>query len=106
MQQNRVRLASLMFALAGAAWSAFGQPVTNAFTYQGDLQDGGVAVEGAADLQFSIWTAAAGGVQIGSTQTVLGATIDAGRFAVSLNAGGEFGANPFDGQKRWLQIAV
>ena len=41
-----------MLALAGAAWSACGQPVTSAFTYQGDLQDGGAAVEGLADLQF------------------------------------------------------
>lgn len=106
MQKNRVRLASLMLALTGAAWSACGQSVTSAFTYQGDLQDGGVAVEGLADLQFSLWSVATGGVQIGVTQTILGTAIEAGRFGVSLNSGGEFGTNPFDGQKRWLQIAV
>lgn len=106
MQQNRVRLASLMFALAGAAWAACAQPVTSAFTYQGDLQDGGVGVDGLADLQFSLWSAASGGTQIGVTQTAPGVTIEGGRFAVSLNSGAEFGASPFDGQKRWLQIAV
>ena len=106
MQQNRVRLASLLFALAGAKWSACGQAVTSAFTYQGDLRDQGLPVEGFADLEFSIWSAASGGVQIGATQTALSVSIVNGRFAVPLNAGGEFGINPFDGQKRWLQIAV
>jgi hypothetical protein len=106
MQQNRVRLASLLFVLAGATWSACGQAVTSAFTYQGDLRDQGLPVEGFADLEFSIWSAASGGVQIGATQTALGVTLVNGRFAVPLNAAGEFGINPFDGQKRWLQIAV
>jgi hypothetical protein len=106
MQQNRVRLASLLFALAGAKWSACGQAVTSAFTYQGDLRDQGLPVEGFADLEFSIWSAASGGAQIGATQTALSVSIVNGRFAVPLNAGGEFGINPFDGQKRWLQIAV
>ena len=92
--------------LAGLAASAYSQTVTSAFTYQGELKEANVPVDGTVDLQFSLWTASAGGSQIGSVQTILGATIENGRFNANLNAATEFGAVPFDGQKRWLQIAV
>jgi hypothetical protein len=54
------------------------------------------------DFEFSLWDAATAGTQIGSTLQVGGVTIDGGRFTVSL----DFGAAAFNGDARWLEIAV
>jgi hypothetical protein len=72
------------------------------FTYQGFLQQGGVAVTGSCDFEFRLYGAATAGTQIGTTQAISGQAIDQGRFTVALN----FGAGAIDGQARWLQIAV
>lgn len=79
-----------------------------AFTYQGYLTDNGTPLDGQdqCDLQFGLWDAAAGGSQLGGNQTVLNVDFNAGYFTVELNSSGEFGANPFTGQARWLEIAV
>mgnify|MGYP003543942509 FL=1 len=37
------------------------------FTYQGRLEDNGVAVNGPVNLSFSLWDSETGGLQIGST---------------------------------------
>jgi len=39
------------------------------FTYQGHLNVGGSAANGRYDLQFSLWSAASGPAQVGSTLT-------------------------------------
>jgi len=73
-----------------------------AFTYQGQLRKDGNPVNGTCDFQFSLWDAATGGAQIGSTQTKTGVNVSNGFFTVQLN----FGAGAFQGDARWLQIAV
>jgi hypothetical protein len=80
--------------------------VTSTFTYQGQLKNGGTPVNGSCDMQFSLWDAVSGSNQIGSIQTVLGQAVSMGLFTVVLNSGGEFGATPFTGEARWLQVAV
>ncbi|HSN78664.1 MAG TPA: hypothetical protein VL334_26640 [Anaerolineae bacterium] len=72
------------------------------FTYQGFLEQGGVAVTGSCDFEFRLYGVATAGTQIGTTQAISGQAIDQGRFTVALN----FGAGAIDGQARWLQIAV
>ena len=72
------------------------------FTYQGYLQQGGVAVNGSCDFEFRLFNALTAGTQIGPTQPKNGQAISQGRFTVDLN----FGASAIDGQARWLQIAV
>lgn len=107
MRQNLFRLAAVVVAFAGTAASATAQPVAASFTYQGELRDAASPVDGPTDLVFTLWTASAGGVQVGAVQEVLAAAVTAGRFSVVLNAGGEFGASPFGaGQRRWLEIGV
>jgi hypothetical protein len=77
--------------------------VGTAFTYQGQLKDGGVAASGQYDLQFALFDAASGGSQVGSTQAVLNQTVTDGLFTVQL----DFGADaPFQGEARWLEIAA
>ncbi len=84
----------------------------NVFSYQGKLNLNGTAVNGSCDFQFSLYDAAGsgtpptGGTILGAAQTLLNVNVVQGLFTVTLNGGGEFGANAFVGQERWLQIAV
>ena len=78
----------------------------SAFTYQGQLLDGETPVDGACDFVFALWSAAAGGSQIGSGQAVDNVAITNGLFTVTLNAGGEFGTSAFDGSTRWLEVSA
>jgi hypothetical protein len=72
------------------------------FTYQGYLEQGGVAATGSCDFEFRLFGAATAGTQIGPVQSISGQAMDQGRFTVELN----FGAAANDGQARWLQIAA
>ncbi|MBC7263072.1 MAG: hypothetical protein H5T64_01800 [Chloroflexi bacterium] len=78
-------------------------PVGTAFTYQGRLIKDGNPVNGTADIQFSLWDAAAGGTQIGTTQTKTNVNVTNGVFTIPDL---DFGATAFQGDARWLQIAV
>lgn len=80
-----------------------GALVATAFTYQGELLDGGAPAEGSYDFQFRLWDAAEteNGSQIGSTEMRNDVAVEAGRFTVSLDFG-----DVFDGEERYLQIAV
>ena len=90
----------MAFAIALGTSTAFAQ--TSSFTYQGRLTDGGTAANGNYDLQFALWTSLAGGVQIGSTQTLNTVPVSNGVFTVSL----DFGANAFPGASRFLEISA
>jgi hypothetical protein len=76
------------------------------FTYQGQLKQGGSAVNATCDFQFSLHDDASAGAQVGSTHTLGGVDVVNGLFTVTLNSGGEFGGSAFDGDARWLQVAV
>lgn len=102
-------LAMLFIVRPGAAPAA---PLGSGFTYQGQLQQAGVPVEGAVSLRFSLWdapgsgTPPSGGTQVGAAQVIANATVTGGVFSVVLNGSGEFGANAFNGEARWLEVAV
>ncbi len=72
-----------------------------AFTYQGQLKSGGTSLTGSCEMGFRLFDAATLGAQVGSplTQTV---AVNAGYFTAQL----DFGASAFNGQARWLEIAV
>lgn len=116
-------LATVGACVLGVALWAGGQgvkqgaaPISTAFTYQGrldhDLSGGPVTSD--CDFEFSLWDdpgsavppdPPTGGNQLGVTQ-MMTEPVTVGLFTVELNANGEFGPNPFDGNARWLQIAV
>ncbi|MCX5689795.1 MAG: hypothetical protein NTV94_08450, partial [Planctomycetota bacterium] len=75
---------------------------SSAFTYQGKLLSGGSpAAEADVDLQFALFDAADGGVQIGATLGVEAMHLaQDGTFSVTL----DFGASPFAGNARWIEI--
>lgn len=96
----RTLIAAVGVAIAAAA-PVQAQTLTNAFTYQGQLSNGGAPVNGTADLQFRLFTAASGGTQVGSTLALNNQAVSNGAFSVSL----DFGA-AFDGNQRFLEIQV
>lgn len=87
-------------------------PLGRSFTYQGQLSQSGVPVDGPVTLRFSLWDAAGagdpptGGTRIGNVQTVANVAVTGGVFSVALNGGDEFGAQAFGGEARWLQVEV
>jgi hypothetical protein len=82
-------------------------PAGPGFTYQGQLKDsGGTPIEDTCDFTFGLWDAEGGGMQVGSDSVVAGVTVTGGYFAALVNSGGEFGADAFAGEARWLEIAV
>ena len=74
---------------------------TTAFTYQGQLRDGGTNANGSYGMTFKLYDAASGGGQIGSTVTN-SPTLANGLFSVNL----DFGDEAFDGDARWLDITA
>src|SRR5690349_5420265 len=104
------------FLLLLLVWPAPGvvsaTPLGRAFTYQGQLSQSGVPVDGPVTLRFSLWDAAGagdppnGGTRIGNVQTVANVAVTGGVFSVALNGGDEFGAQAFGGDARWLQVEV
>lgn len=75
---------------------------TTSFTYQGRLNDGSAAANGAYDLQFALYDAATGGNQVGATLNETGASVANGNFTVQL----DFGSSAFPGADRYLEIRV
>ena len=93
-------LAVLGLGLLGSA--ALAEPVGTAFTYQGRLTDGSNAANGSYDLDFALFAVPDGGSQLGISMTLIGHPVSNGLFTVTL----DFGASPFAGDARWLQIQV
>lgn len=74
------------------------------FTYQGELQDAGLPANGTYDFSFRLLNGPdiATAAQVGSTVAVADVAVAKGKFTVVL----DFGAVPFDGSARWLEISV
>lgn len=97
----------LLFALGVAFYSlcvsAISAPAQGtAFTYQGRLNDAGQPADGSYELTFTLFGNDSGGTAVVDTLTNSPTTVSNGLFAVVL----DFGANVFNGQPRWLEIAV
>ncbi len=97
-----VRLSVLMLVVPVLTAAAGNSPLSSSFTYQGQLTTAGKAVEGTADLRLTLWDAAAGGTQVGSTLARDAVVVTEGVFTVQL----DFGTSAFDGNGRWLEVAV
>ena len=73
------------------------------FTYQGRLTDAGSPANATYDIRFILYDAETGGAQVG-TVTIAKEDVSVvnGLFSVDL----DFGATAFNGDARWLEIAV
>ena len=93
-----IGLAALVPSMPASAGTA-----DTTLTYQGRLKSAGLPAHGTFTMSFSLWDAAAGGTQIGSTITPFaGVAVTNGVFAVNL----DFGNQAFNNHDRYLQIVV
>ena len=94
---------SILFPAAVAAWLAgsvaMATPLATSITYQGELTEAGVPVDGNADFQFTLYDAVLGGAAIGSMVQIDDVAIGNGRFTAEIDFG-----DSFDGGARFLEI--
>jgi alpha-tubulin suppressor-like RCC1 family protein len=76
------------------------EPMGTAFTYQGILSDANSHAEGAYDLQFSLYSFE--NLRYGDTLNIYDLDVVDGYFTAQL----DFGSDVFNGNARWLEIAV
>jgi hypothetical protein len=103
------KIASFLVLLAMPFGGTSAQTSNNAdtFTYQGYLKQHGQPVSGICDFHFSVHDALTNGFQVGVSQTVSGVMVTDGVFSAQIHV--YVPAIPFsifNGQDRWLQIAV
>jgi hypothetical protein len=94
-----------MMAICGLAlWVSAntGWTQTTAFSYQGRLLESGQPFEGPIDLRAVLFDAEIGGAQVGPILTNPAVAVEAGTFITQL----DFGPGVFQGDPRWLEIAV
>ncbi len=77
-------------------------PTPEVFTYQGALNFEGEMFEGEVDIRFRLYDAADGTTLVGTDIYLDGAMISNGIIHADL----DFGAGAFNGEERWLEIAV
>jgi hypothetical protein len=78
------------------------QPITSAFSYQGQITTGGVPAAGPHDLRFRLFDLSSGGFQVGPTLCADNVSLDPeGRFTVELDFG-----SVFNGFARFLEVDV
>jgi hypothetical protein len=96
--------AAAAFIVASTAPSAMsGTAIGTSFTYQGSLNDGGVAPTAFYDFRFTLYDAAAGGNVVSTSLEIGDVSVVSGIFTVDL----DFGATPFGvAEARWLLVEV
>lgn len=82
------------------ATSVFAQPT--AFTYQGQLNDGGTPAQGTYDFRFRLFDAATNGTLIGTSQCLDNVTVKDGVFTATIDFGNQFNTTA----ARFLDIQV
>jgi hypothetical protein len=84
------------------AGKLFAAPATSAISYQGRLLSSGLPANGLYDLSFSLYDTSETGQKIGPSLTNSSLLVSNGLFNVLL----DFGIDAFNGDARWLEIAV
>ncbi|MDO8631247.1 MAG: hypothetical protein Q7R41_12215, partial [Phycisphaerales bacterium] len=92
----------VLLAISVANQTRAGSPAGLAFTYQGQLKEGGTPVNDVVDLRFILHSDALGGSPVGVEIGLDAVEVVNGLFTVEL----DFGAAAFNGEARWLEVAV
>jgi trimeric autotransporter adhesin len=77
-------------------------PLTSTFTYQGQLKNGGTAVNGSCQMAFRLYDDPSASTNLIGSPITTTVPMTNGLFTVGLN----FGSNAFNGNGRWLDIQV
>jgi hypothetical protein len=93
---------ALIMALVAAAPSPAQSPLLPIVNYQGRLTEGGVPVNGTADITARLWDALVGGNPVSAPSDYLGVPVNDGLFSINLT----FGGDVFNGDSRWLELIV
>jgi hypothetical protein len=100
---SKIRSCGLIAVVLLVAGPSYAQaPVGTAFTYQGQLKDGGMPADGDYDFVFRLYDADTGGAQVGGDVTVDAWPVVDGLFTLQL----DFGGAALNGDARWLEIQV
>lgn len=104
MNPTRVSISVMVLAVLAVTPHALNAqtPAGTAFTYQGQLKDGGQPVTNTCAFDFALYDAASGGGQVGGTVSTNGVDVVGGLFTVSV----DFGEGRFTGGARWMEIDV
>lgn len=86
---------------AVAAAAVIAAPLSTSFTYQGQLKSQGVPLDGTVDLEVSLFDVESDGVALDLVE-LNNVAVTNGLFSVEL----DFGAEVFNGDARWLEVAV
>ena len=78
------------------------EPLGTAFTYQGQLVQSGTEVTDVCDFNFGLWDSRTNGTEVAEAFDSPNVNVNEGIFSVEL----DFGSRNFDGNPRWLEIAV
>lgn len=93
-------LCAVILAVGSAAVAA--QPVGTAFTYQGQLRESGQPANGLYDLQVCLFDTPGGSIPLACAPEAPDSPVENGAFGLLL----DFGALPFNGQARYLELRV
>src|SRR3990170_8415112 len=83
--------------------SQLASPLATVFTYQGRLEDTSGPVNNTCDIEFKLFASAGGSDQVGSSASRNNILVEDGYFTVDDL---DFGAGAFQGEARWLEVAV
>jgi len=96
---SRVGLSCMVLLLGLGGWLDVARGAS-AFTYQGRLVDGGALATGSYELTFRLFNSLEAGTEVATAVVKAAVPVAQGLFTVEL----DFGAAPFDGSARWLQV--
>lgn len=86
----------LLVCLASTAWA---EPQTTSFTYQGQLKQNGTPFSGTVNLQFRLWDDPIAGTEVAPLVSRTDVPVDKGIFTVEIDFGSSFGT-----EQRWIEV--
>jgi hypothetical protein len=102
MKRSRLVVFAVALALGAVIEVAQGDVLGTAFTYQGQLKEGGIPADGDYDFVFRLYDADTGGAQVGGDVEIDEWPVSTGLFTVEL----DFGTDVFTGDARWIEVGV
>ena len=102
MRATRTVILAAACAVGWTHFAAEAGSVNTTITYQGQLKEEGVPLNGTVDLEFKLWDAPVEGELAGEPVAIRELEVVNGLFTVPL----DFGPGAFTGDARWLEVGV